>query len=216
MAPYANQNKQILSTYCPNIYCAGKVKYKLIMRMGGDLFELELYHKIIKKCLVLRDLWKTTFEYTLQKFYWLHVIPNSKSVLENHKKFTDVVRFFQFILSCIIMYVSSKYPSIFIFFKYIFLQVGLAPPFSHRNLFSSTSFCSKLQKCVGAIKTVSLSYELLTTHVSTKKTTSKFSRIIEPIRLFWQKTNCTCLIKQNWSTLISKLKKPGKKEIVKK
>ena len=27
----------------------GKVKYKLIMRMGGDLFELELYHKIIKK-----------------------------------------------------------------------------------------------------------------------------------------------------------------------
>ena len=82
----------------------GKVKYKLIMRMGGDLFELELYHKIIKKCPVLRDLWKTTFEYTLQKFYWLHVIPNSKSVLENHKKFTDVVRFFQFILSCIIMY----------------------------------------------------------------------------------------------------------------
>jgi hypothetical protein len=49
MAPYANQNKQILSTYCPNIYCVGKVKYKLIMRMGGDLFELELYHKIIKK-----------------------------------------------------------------------------------------------------------------------------------------------------------------------
>ena len=136
-----------------------------------------------KKCLVLRDLWKTTFEYTLQKFYWLHVIPNSKSVLENHKKFTDVVRFFQFILSCIIMYV----PFNFHLFKYIFLQVVLAPPFSHRNLFSSTSFCAKLQKSVGAIRTVSLSYELLTTHVSTKKPTSKFSRIIEPIRLFWRK-----------------------------
>ena len=64
MWSYANQNKQVLRTYCPNIYCVGKVKYKLIMRMGGDLFELELYHKIIKKCLVLRDLWKTTFEYT--------------------------------------------------------------------------------------------------------------------------------------------------------
>ena len=129
MAPYANQNKQILSTYCPNIYCVGKVKYKLIMRMGGDLFELELYHKIIKKCPVLRDLWKTTFEYTLQKFYWLHVIPNSKSVLENHKKSTDVVRFFQFILSCIIMYV----PFNFHLFKYIFLHVGLAPSFFKHN-----------------------------------------------------------------------------------
>ena len=41
--------QQVLCTYCPNIYCVGKVKYKLIMRMGGDLFELELYHKIIKK-----------------------------------------------------------------------------------------------------------------------------------------------------------------------
>ena len=41
--------QKVLCTYCPNKYCVGKVKYKLIMRMGGDLFELELYHKIIKK-----------------------------------------------------------------------------------------------------------------------------------------------------------------------
>ena len=114
----------------------GKVKYKLIMRMGGDLFELELYHKIIKKkCLVLRDLWKTTFEYTLQKFYWLHVIPNSKSVLENHKKFTDVVRFFQFILSCIIMYVHTLH--FFIFLSTYFCKLDLLHLFSNRNLFSS-------------------------------------------------------------------------------
>ena len=110
--------------------------------MGGDLFELELYHKIIKKCPVLRDLWKTTFEYTLQKFYWLHVIPNSKSVLENHKKFTDVVRFFQFILSCIIMNV----PFNFHLFKYIFLQVGLAPPFFKQKSVFFYIFLSKIAK----------------------------------------------------------------------
>ena len=126
--------------------------------MGGDLFELELYHKIIKKCLVLRDLWKTTFEYTLQKFYWLHVIPNSKSVLENHKKFTDVVRFFQFILSCIIMYVSTLQFSSFL--STYFCKLDLLHLF-HTEIYSLPHHF--VQNCK-KIKTVQLSYELCTHH----------------------------------------------------
>ena len=86
---------------------------------------------------------------TLQKFYWLHVIPNSKSVLENHKKFTDVVRFFQFILSCIIMNV----PFNFHLFKYIFLQVGpknQLPNF--HELLSQSDYFGKKTNSTGVIK----------------------------------------------------------------